>query len=135
VIPDGEKITSRYLREHADVAALVDRVVGKTPDTTSTPWVRLTQLDATNAPGSRREHLISYLLQLDCYAGADGGQPEAKLLARTVRAALELMPDATHDGAVCTSVRIVGDVRRPDTDFEKARERVILTAIVHLHAA
>lgn len=136
MIPDGEKVTRAYLAANDDVEALGTRVVGRTPDSTAASWVRLMQLDAQKR--SRREHLIEYLFQIDCYASKVGlnGSPqgEASLIARTVRAALEVMPDAEHDGAVCTSTRVVGDTRRPDTDFEPARERVILTVSVHLHA-
>lgn len=137
MIPDGELITGAYLREHADVTALRARVTGKTPDDTdSTPWVRLTQLDAAQQPGARHDHLTTFLFQLDCYASRRGinGVPraEAILLARTVRAALVAMP-GQRDDAVVTAVRMIGHSRRPDTDMEPARERVILTAQVWMH--
>lgn len=133
LILDGEKLVSQLLRVHANVAALNTRIVGKTPTQTASSWVRLTQLDARNAPGSRAEHLIDYLFQADCYAGADGGQPEASLLGRTIRAALHEMAGFSNAEAVVTSVRFNGMVRIPDTEFEPARERVILTATVHMH--
>jgi hypothetical protein len=138
VIPDGEKITGAYLREHADIVALAARVVGKTPDDPdSTPWVRLTQLDASAQPNSRADHLTAFLFQIDCYARQrpSGGSPqaEAHLLGRTVRAALVAMPGQRGD-AVVTGVRMLGHARRPDTDFEPARERVILTVQAWMHA-
>lgn len=134
LIPDVEKITGKYLREHPAIVALDTRIVGKPPDSRDTSWVQLVMLDASKEQISRPEHLISNLLQLDCYAGEDGGQPEAVLLGRTVRAVLNAMPDAQHADAVCSSVRIVGMTRRPDTAIEPARDRVILTADVKLHA-
>lgn len=134
LIPDAEKIVSRYLRVHPDVSTLGARIVGKSPDRRDTPWVRITQLDASNEPRSRVEHLISFLLQFDCYAGRDGGQPEASMLARTVRAALHAMPDARHEEAVVTQVTFTSMIRNPDLDIEPARERVILGAIVRIHA-
>jgi len=136
MIPDGEKLVSGYLRTHPAVVALDTRIVATTPDEDKrdTTWVKLTQLDATNEARSRPEHLISFLLQLDCYAGKDGGQPEAVLLARTVRAALVAMPEVSHDGAAVTQARVLSHARIPDTAFEKARERVILTVDVKLHA-
>lgn len=132
MIPNIEKIAGDYLRGHPDVAALGARVVGKPPSQTESPWVQLRQLDASDAPTSRAEHLINYLLQADCYAGKEGGQPEAVLLARTVRAALHAMP-GVRDGVVITSARFTGMARIPDTDFESARERVVLTATIHAH--
>lgn len=131
-IPDAERIVSDYLRSHADVVALATRVVGKTPDTVSTSWVRVTLLDAANEAGSRPERLIDYMLQLDCFAGATGGQPEANSLARTVRAVLHEMP-GLQGGVVVTCVRFIGMARIPDTDFEPARERIVLTATVWMH--
>jgi hypothetical protein len=133
LIPDAEKVVSKYLREHADVVPLGTRFVGKTPDDITSSWVRVTQLDASPPPDSRADHLIRYLLQFDVYAGA-GGQPEANLNTRTIRAALNDMP-GLHDDAVVTAVRFAGQLRRPDTDFENARERVILTAQIWAHAA
>ena len=50
--PYGEKIVSDWLRAHEGVSAIVDRrVVGKTPDDTDAPWIRLTQLDAQSTGG------------------------------------------------------------------------------------
>jgi hypothetical protein len=133
VIPYAEKILSDHLRTDADLVAMGARVVGKTPSTTAEPWVRVTQLDAQDIPSSDSEHLIDFLVQFDCYAGSDGGQPEANLLARTVRESLREARDATHSGAVVTRARIVGHLRLPDQDFEPARERFVLTAAVHIH--
>lgn len=132
-VVDMEKIASDYLRTRPAVEALSARVVGKTPSSTVDPWVRVTRLEATNDPSSKVEHLIAYLLQLDCYAGEEGGQPEANSLGRSVRAALVEMPGIVG-GAVVTSARIAGDIRLPDGDFEPARERVVLTARIHAHA-
>ena len=133
MIPDGEKIVSGYLRTHADIEALDTRIVGKTPSDTSQSWVRLTQLDAGNSPKSSVEHLIAYFFQLDCYAGGDGGQPEASLLARTVRAALAVIGETTFDDAVVSNARFTNMARTPDTTLEPARERVILDAVVRMH--
>lgn len=134
MIPDAEKLVSNYLRNHFDVAALAARVVGKTPATTTTAWVRVTQLAANADLDSRADHLVNFMVQLDCYAGSTGGQPEANLLARTVREALHEMPDETFVDAVVSSARFVGMLRLPDQDFEPARERVVLTAQVYAHA-
>lgn len=133
MIPDAEKIVGKYLREHEDLVALGARVVGKTPDTTSTSWIRLTQLDDRAVGNSRADHLIEFMLQFDCYAGKTGGQPEASLLARTARAALADMPGA-HADAVVTGVQFLSGARLPDTAFEPARERFVRTVLVWMHA-
>lgn len=137
LIPDAEKVVSNYLREHEAVAAACPRIVatmpGESTGGTSSAWVRVIELAGSAQSDSKADHLITFLLQFDCYAGATGGQPEAKLIARTVRAALNDMP-GTHEGGVVTSARIVGWRRLPDTDLEPARERVIVTATVVMHA-
>ncbi len=132
MIVDGEKLIGTYLRTHASITALDARVVGKTPSSTETPWIRLTQLDA-RSERSEHEHFLAYYLQLDIYAGEDGGQPEAVTLARTAREALHQMQYATHAGAVVSAVTFSGMARIPDTDFEPARERVVLDTTVRIH--
>jgi hypothetical protein len=137
LIPDAEKVVSRYLREHEDVTAVCPRIVATMPGTgtggTDTAWVRVLELAGPSQSDSKADHLVTFLLQIDCYAGRTGGQPEAKLIARTVRAALNDMP-GSHDGAVVTAVRNAGWRRVPDTDFEPARERVIVTATAVMHS-
>jgi len=134
--PYAEKVISDYLREDPGVAALVDRrVVGKTPASTDNPWVRVTELDDRAVGGSRSDHLHEFYFQFDCYAGKDGGQPEANLLKRTVRKALVEMSEADHEGAVVSGVDIRGSARLPDDDVdEPARERFVLTANVWMHS-
>lgn len=138
MIPFAEEIVSTYLRQHENVEALDARVAGQTPPNQSRPWVRVTLLDAANVSSTAQaEHLVDFMLQLDCYAGkvateAHEGQAEASLLARTVRAALVEMPGADLD-AIVTSVTFSGMARIPDPSFEPARERVVLTASVVAH--
>lgn len=141
MIPYAEKVVSDYLRENDALAAIVGRrVVGKTPGDetggTDQPWVRVTQLDATAVGGSRHDHLVEFYFQFDAYAGADGGQPEANLLARTLRQALVEMPDASlDDGAVATGVDIRGMARIPDEEIdEPARERFVLSVAIWMHS-
>jgi hypothetical protein len=127
-----EKLVADYLRAQSAITSSGARMVAKTPDSLVAPWVRITQLDAPNATGAEVEHLIGYMVQLDCYAGEEGGQPEAVNVALAVRRALIALP-GTRDGVVVTGTRIVGHIRRPDIDREPARERVILTAEIHAH--
>jgi hypothetical protein len=135
LIPDGEKLVSGYLRTHDAIEALGARVAGTTPSSLSNPWLKVTQLDAVDAPNTPFEYLTDHLFQIDCYASnvKDGGQAEANLLARTTRAALKDLEAEMVDDIQVTQVRFVGMARIPDTDFEPARERVILSAEVRMH--
>lgn len=132
VPPDIEVIVGRYLRADPAVDSVVDSRIGsKHPSVTTQPWVRLILIDDTQAPASSVLHLVTAHLQLDCYAGS-GGNTQASLIARTVRAALADMPNVEHDDAVIAHVRT--NLRRlPDPDFAPARERYIVTADVTWH--
>lgn len=137
-ILDLEQITGTYLRAHPDIVALDARVAGQLPKTFTKPWVRVTQIDALNATDNlRAEHLVSYLMQLDCYAGAetDNAQSQASTLGRTVRGVLVDMQDQTLDGAVITGCAVRNDARLPDLDFDPPRERRVLTMEIWAHRA
>jgi hypothetical protein len=139
LIPNAEAIVGDYLREHPDIVALDAHVAGTGPSDTKRPWVRVTQLDDP-AVDEISDHLIEYMLQLDCYAGgaameAHSGQSEASLLSRTVRAVLKEMEAETVGGAVVAGVRFVSNPRIPDEAFKPARERFARTVIVWMHAA
>lgn len=134
MIPDAEKIVGAYLRAHPEIVALGASVVPDTPEDRSDPWVRLAQLDVADQ-SDRLEYLVSFMLQLDCYAGDANRQGEASTLVRTVRAALHTMPQATLADVVVTGVRFGSSPRLPDAAFEPARERYALTAFVSMHAA
>lgn len=129
MISDVEAIVTSYLA--AETGA---RVMGETPADLDEPWVRVTQLDASNEAVSRPEHLIAYMLQLECYAGeGTDGQEQAQTLAAEVRDALARM-EGKHGGATISGVRFAGMPRVPDTTLEPARQRFILTAHVFAHA-
>jgi hypothetical protein len=141
---DSEGIIGHYLRTHPDVKALKARVLGQTPGKTDTtePWVQVTLLDPQNVTGnSRVEQLVSYYLQLDCYAG--GGEKvntsaAAFELADAVRSALldAIGQVIGADGeAVVTDVRPVSMPRIPDADFEPARQRYMLDIEVFMRPA
>lgn len=137
VIPNIEALVGTWLREHPDVSVLGTRVAGKTPDTTTAPWVRVTLLAAVDSTSV--EYLIAYTLQLDCYAGklaqdAHTGQAEAQRLKSSVRAVLKDMQGRDIGGAIVTEVRFDGDARLPDDAMEPVRERYVLTAMVRAHA-
>lgn len=132
MIPDVEALVTSHLKAQSSISALGARIVGETPGDTSEPWVRVTQFDAPAVGASRTDHLIEWFGQFDCYAGS-GGQGEASALTRTVREALRLMPDASHEGGVVTGVRFVSCPRLPDQDFEPARQRFSLSAVIWVH--
>lgn len=126
-------IIAEYLRAQPPVADLVgDRIGHKTPETLDKPWVRITLLDPRNETGSREvEHLVSYYLQIDCYAGRENLYKEAFDLATAVRAALVDITKADLDGAVATDA---GFLSMPNSvDPEIKRERFILDAEIFMH--
>lgn len=138
VIPRAETIFGDLLREHPELVALDVRVAGRTPDDAALPWVRVTQLNASDVGGV--EHLIDYLVQFDCYAGGNAmkvqnGQAEAWEVAEIARAVLHAAQGETLGGAVIAGISFQEMLRLPDPDFEKTRERVVLTASIHAHAA
>lgn len=129
-----EPMIGGYLKEVAAVAALEARVVSKTPGTTEKPWVRVTLIDPQNQTGNRLvEHLVSYYLQLDCYAGSSGGREEAFALAAAVRGALVELPKVQpFDEAVATDIDPLSMPRIPDSDLG-GRERYVLDIELYIH--
>jgi hypothetical protein len=135
VIPDAPAIIGSFLRSHPDVMALDARVAGSLPKSFTKPWVKITQLDATNVTGGWPEHLINYYMQFDCYAGStpENAQEQASLIGRTIRAVLHDLTEQDIPNVVVTQVAFTGDARIPDEAFEPARERVVLDAEVRIH--
>lgn len=136
VIPDMERVASEHLRNDPDVADYVGRrVVAKTPGTQGEPWVRVQQLSANNDTNLVPDYVITFLLDFDCYAGGEGGHPEASGLGRATRAALMAMRGVQDDGTVVTAVRMTGHARVPDESLEPARERMIVSAAITAHGS
>ncbi len=129
-IPDIEAALTTYLKNRPSLDELSARVVATTPSNTEAPWVRIIQLDAKAVGGL--EHLVDWLVQLDCYAGS-GGQKEASALTRAVRSELAAMPEVGATGLVVTCVRFLSCPRIEDTDFEPARQRFSLTTAIWGH--
>lgn len=134
---DAVAIVGSYLRSNETVSELTgERVSHKSPEEEDRdePFVRITQLDAANETGTREvEHLASYYLQIDCYAGVGNRYAEAFDLAAVVRAALVALPGVDLEDAVATDVGFASMPSQPDTDMKPARERVILDAEIYLH--
>jgi len=134
---DAVAIIGDFLRDQTSVSDIVgERVSHKSPrdGDYGEPWVRITQLDASNETGSRQvEHLVAYYLQLDLYAGAANRYAEAFDLAKAVRGALTGITKAALAEAVATDVGFASMPSVPDTDLKPARERVILDAEIFMH--
>ena len=133
---DMGSIVCDYLRELPAIRAFVgDRVATRSPADFEEQWIRVTPLDPENATGNTRvEWLVSYYLQIDCYAGAlNRFHEEAFDLARAVRVALTALPDVDLEEAVVTDIAFASMPPQPDGDLKPARERVILDAEVFAH--
>jgi Protein of unknown function (DUF3168) len=137
MIPDGERILSDYLRDHPDVVAEDTRIVGKTPPEgqRATSWARVTQLDAPTR-SAPVDHLIEFYFQIDVYAGATGGQPEASRLARTIRAAIDELNGMNYqdDGAVITGAQASTGPRALDDGLAPARDLFRISVSMWAHA-
>ena len=133
VILDAEALVGGWLRDAVDA-----RVAGRTPDSLTQSWVRVTQLDARSL--GDLEHWVDYTVQLDCYAGSDAmrafdGQATASLLAREARQALKSLEGTTTEDTVISRVSFSSHLRAPDTTMEPAMERVILVADLLMRSA
>lgn len=128
----GQKILSDYLREHDDVGG---RVVSHPPDgnNRASSWIMVTLLSAPQDEDSLHDWYIEFYFQIDCYAGATGGLPEAFTLGGHVRDAIVEMPATGHDDAVVTATKIYGYNPDLDTDMEPARDLVRITASCWMH--
>lgn len=138
LLPNVEAIVGTALRTHPDIVALGANVAGRTPATTTGPWIRVTLLAANDSTTSQIEHFVQYVVQLECFAGKTAsddfvGQAEAWRLKSTARAVLKSIEGTTIGSAVVTEIIFTGDSRIPDTTMEPARERYILLAAIRAH--
>ena len=134
MLADTEVLVVAHLRATSAVTALTDQIGTETPPDVTGKWARVWLLDEGMNARSGALHLVHPLVQIDCYGSNDRGTSadEASLLARTIREAIVAMPAATHTGAVVTAARASAR-RLPDTDFDPARERWIVTCELSLH--
>lgn len=135
------KVVSDFLRGRLDGV----RVVSDPPaeDRRSDAWVQVTQVNVSGNSNDRADKVKEYLMSFSCYAGIDGGKPEAERLARTVWALLRAeMPgdvydaptDEDDDVAVSYVSRGSGPLSLPDSDgFEPARDRFIVDAVIYAY--
>lgn len=134
LLPDIEALVGNALRNHDAIQALDARVGRRKPRTTTRPWIRVTKLDGIDRSGI--EHLIAYLLQIDCFAGQDTATPaeEAQLLSASARAVLKALQGTVIEQVAIGRVRFTGDLPAPDNTMEPARERYVLTVEIVAHA-
>lgn len=135
MLPDIEIVVAAHLRATTAVMLLTQRIGTRTPPDVAGQFVKVTLIDDEQAPNSPALHLVSALVQIDCYGSSnrDSAHAEASLLARTVREAIVAMPQATHTGCVVTAAR-TSSRRLTDTDLDPARERYVVTCDLTLHS-
>lgn len=125
MIPDSQRIVADFLRENGIRAAV------KPPSSTKTSWVMVTEIAAPQMPGSPADAIVTFIMQLDCYAGEDvrgeiHGAPEANDLCRTVRDLLQALPQEEIADADVSAVRVTNQFPQRDEDYKPARDRWIL---------
>lgn len=104
----------------------------KVPDSLDDPFIRVTLIDSrADRQIPTTSHSSSYL-QVDVYAGATGGQVEAKTIARAVVERLHAMP-GTHAQGVVSAVTGIGARPSPDPTTQPARDRYLVTCDVYAH--
>jgi hypothetical protein len=135
------KVVSDFLRSNLDGI----RVVSDPPpeDRRTEAWVEVVQLNVASNTSDPADRVKEYLMQFNCYAGAEGGKPEAERLSRTVYALLrtdfpgevyDAPTDEDDDVAVSYVSRGTGPMSMPDSDgFEPSRDRFVLDAVIYAY--
>lgn len=126
-IPNGSKVLANYLRSVDGTP----RVVNKTPEDLTDPWVRLSMLGSPSET-EPVDHLIRFMFQVDVFAGQDGGRPEANDLAALVRDAIKAIPGQTEE-AVSSGSECINDSDATDSSLSPAREYRTQTWYVWMH--
>lgn len=129
LLVDIEKLVSAFLRGRSEVTALVsDRVYTELPQKPTFPAVRVFRWGGAPVM-SRPLHLDSASLQFDVWGGP---KRTAWLIAETIRSVMHDLPGPHADGVV-SGVRFGSLAWLPDSSFEPARPRYMLTAEVRAH--
>jgi hypothetical protein len=133
LLPDCERLVSRFLREHLDVAALVgERVYTAFPAQEGDEPLVLVQRTGGFPPFSQPLVLDEALLQLDCYGGPKALAHE---LAATVRAALCELEGAVRAEGSVTGVTFGALRWLPDPTWKPPRPRYIADVTIYTRPA
>lgn len=127
LLPDIEAMTSQYLRQHADVTALVaDRVVTILGKDQQYPAVRITRI--AGAPTTSTILVLDEAwLQLDVFGGS---QKQARDIAATCQAALKDFPSYASSLGRVTGIRFGSFAYQPDEAFSPPKPRYRFDVIV-----
>lgn len=126
-IPNGSKVLADYLRAQEGLP----RIVNKTPEDQTDPWVRISKLGGTSET-EPVDHLIRFMFQVDCFSGKSGLRSEAAQIGIDVRSAIKNMPGLTVD-AVTTGSECTNDADASDSAFVPAREYQTQTYNIWMH--
>lgn len=133
LLPDPERMLSAYLREHDDVAALVDdRVYTVMPRDTpaKVPFVRLRWIGGPTRPGPMR-WLRTARIQVDVWGKLKN---QASLIAETVAAAISGGMVGTQPDGVVSGVDVDEPAYNPDADLsDPPTPRYTFDALVTVH--
>lgn len=136
LLPDVERLVSRYLRDSAPVDALVgQRVYTAWPQTgtedTKSPLVLITRIGG-DPPFSYPLVLDACDLQVDAYGGP---KHQAHQLAATVRQSLAALVDRVTPDGVVHAVTFGALRYVPDESFSPARPRYVMDVSITTTAA
>lgn len=131
VLPDVERLAATWLRNVADVRAIVDsRVYTAVPNAPTFPLVRLTRIGGEPVM-SRPLHLDEAWVQVDCWGGP---KATTRLLAETCRGAFALEAFVgPHDDGVVSGVTFGSFQYLPDDSYEPAKPRYWFTLHIFVH--
>lgn len=122
-------LVTKYLKDQADVDALVHKHVSPTGSTGAADEVTL---GLAGGPLANTPFWLEHpRVQFSCW-GHD--EPTANLIARTVRAAVITLAPGRYSGGIVTGVTDVELPRwLPDAVPTPARPRYLFTAVLHVH--
>lgn len=134
-MPDAERLLSAFLRDQAEVAALVAaRVYTVLPEAKEWPLVRLQRVGGISEGTPDDDALLRDVptLQVDAYGGA---KAMAWQVADTVRAVVAERAKGAHPTGWVERA-VLGTARyMPDPTFEPARPRVVFDVTLYLRPA
>lgn len=127
VLPFVEQLVIDYLLAVDEVTDLVGENIGtQLPGDKRLPFVRIERVGGSEVV---REHLDAPRIQVSAYAAT---QPTAWQVAATVRGALLVADQATHElGVVTGVVGVLGPIWIPDPPT--SRPRYLLDVLVYVH--